>query len=203
MVEWRSSGPDRPDLPDEASGPAQFAGAAAAELALLERRIVLLSGSLDVARASHVAACLVNLELTSGDPVDIRVNAESDSLDAAFALMDTIDNLGVAVHATVAGMAGGTVVGVVAVCRRRRIGAMGRMHLREPQADFFGGASELRRQAADLQSRVEAYGRRLAEATGRPFEHIEADLRSGRHFDAGGALAYGLVDEVLTRPERT
>jgi ATP-dependent Clp protease, protease subunit len=195
MVHWRDSVPGEPDRPADPGG-----GWSPAEQALLERRIILISGSLDVARASHLAACLINLEISSGEPIEMRVNAESDSLDAAFGLMDTIDNLGVPVHATVAGLAGGTVVGVVGVCRRRRIGAMGRIHLREPHADFFGGASELSRRAADLQSRVEAYARRLAEATGRPFEHIEADMRSGRHFDAEGALAYGLVDEILGRP---
>ncbi len=171
-----------------------------AEDALLERRIVLVSGPVDVGRASDVAASLMALELSGGEPVEMRFNAESDSLDVAFALMDTIDNLGVAVNATVAGSVGGTLVGVVAVCRHRRIGAMGRLHLREPHADLAGGAADLSRQATDLQSRVESFVRRLAEATGRPFEHIEADMRTGRHLDAAGAVGYGLVDEVLGRP---
>ncbi len=76
---------------------------------------------------------------------------------------------------------------------------MGHIHLCEPRAEFTGVASELHRQAADMQERVERFARRLAQATGRPFEHVEADLRTGRHFDAPAALAYGLVDEIISR----
>ncbi len=103
------------------------------------------------------------------------------------------------VPATVAGTVGGTMVGVLVACRRRRIGAMGHIHLREPRAEFTGVASELHRQATDMQEQVERFARRLAQATGRPFEHVEADLRTGRHFDAPSALAYGLVDEIINR----
>jgi hypothetical protein len=34
----------------------------------------------------------------------------------------------------------------------------------------------------------------LAAATGRPVEHVEADLAAGRWLDADGARAYGIVD---------
>ena len=101
------------------------------------------------------------------------------------------------INGTVAGSVGGTMVGVLAVCRRRRIGVLGHIHLREPRAEFVGVASELSRQAADMQERVESFARRIAVATGRPFEHVEADLRSGLHLDAAGALAYGLANEIV------
>jgi ATP-dependent protease ClpP protease subunit len=103
----------------------------------------------------------------------------------------------VAVNATVAGTVGGTMVGVLAICRHRRVGALGHIHLREPRAEFTGVASELHRQAVDMQERVESLVRRIAEATGRPFEHVEAGLRSGLHLDAAGAVTSGLADETV------
>lgn len=194
MSDWHlaegSEGPD-PYLSD---------GMSTAERALLDRRIVLVTGQVDPARASAVAASLMTLDAVGDGPVEMRIGAESDSLEAAFALIDTIDSLGIEVNATVAGTVGGTMVGVLAACRRRRIGALGHIHLREPRAEFTGVASELHRQAADMQERVERFARRLAQATGRPFEHVEADLRNGRHFDASAAIAYGLVDEMVGRP---
>ena len=193
MADWRlvegGEGPD-PSVPDRLS---------AAELALLERRIVLVHGQIDQARSAAIVASLMTLEALGDEPVEMRMSADSDSLDVALALIDTIDSLGVAVNGTVAGSVGGTMVGVLAVCRHRRIGALGHIHLCEPQAEFTGVASELHRQAADMQERVEAFVRRLAEATGRPFEHVEADLRSGLHLDAAGAISYGLADEILGR----
>jgi ATP-dependent Clp protease protease subunit len=168
-----------------------------AERALLDRRIVLLSGTIDAAQASDAAATVMTLDALGDDPVELRLNAESDSLDVAFTLMDTIDVLGVQVTATVASTVGGTIAGVLAVCTRRRIGASGRIHLREPTADFSGAAADLHRRATDLEARVKSYLRRLAEATGQPFEHVEADLRLGRHLSAESALSYGIVDEIV------
>lgn len=169
----------------------------AAERALLDRRVVLLSGRIDPERASEVAATVMTLDALGDDPVELRLNAESDSLDVAFALIDTIDVVGVQVTATVASTVGGTLAGVLAVCSHRRIGALGRVHLREPTADFSGAARDLQVRANDLETRVGSYVRRLAAATGRPFEHVEADVRTGQHLSADAALAYGIVDEIV------
>ena len=176
----------------------------AAERALLDRRIVLLSGTIDDQRAGDVAATMMTLDALGEDAVELRLNAESDSLDAAFTLIDTIDVLGVEINATVASTVGGTIAGVLAVCSRRRIGSLGRIHLREPRAGFSGSATDLHRRAADLEARLQRFVRRLAEATGRPFEHVEADLRLGRHLSAETALGYGIVDEIVpaASPER-
>jgi ATP-dependent Clp protease protease subunit len=193
VADWRvikgGEGTD-PNLPERLS---------AAEQALLDRRIVLVNGAVDHGKSAAIAAALIALEAIGDEPVELRISAESDSLDAALALIDTLDSLRVAVNATVAGTVGGTMVGVLAVCRHRRIGAHGHIHLREPRAEFTGVASHLHRQAADMQQRLESFVRRIAEATGRPFEHVEADLRSGLHLDAAGAVTYGLADEIVGR----
>jgi ATP-dependent Clp protease protease subunit len=168
-----------------------------AERALLDRRIVLLTGTIDSARASEAAATVMALDALGDEPVELRLNAESDSLDVAFTLMDTIDVLGVRVNATVASTVGGTIAGVLAVCTHRRIGALGRIHLREPTAGFSGAATDLHRRATDLETRMRSYLRRLAQATRRPFEHVETDLRLGRHLSAESARTYGIVDEIV------
>lgn len=170
------------------------------EQTLFERRILLVSGTLSNERGGDLAAALMTLDALGDDPVEIRLNAASDSLEAAFAVMDTIDFLGVAVHATVAGAVDGTAVGILAVCRRRRIGSLGRIRLREPRADLTGSATDLARAAADLENRWQRYVHRLAEAASQPYEHVEADLRAGRSLDASAALAYGLVDEIVGVP---
>ncbi|HEX4541241.1 MAG TPA: ATP-dependent Clp protease proteolytic subunit [Acidimicrobiales bacterium] len=180
------------------TGPSPFGEpGVSAERALLDRRIVLLSGKIDSARASEAAATVMTLDALGDDPVELRLNAESDSLDVAFTLMDTIEVLGVQVNATVASTVGGTIAGVLAVCTNRRIGALGRIHLREPTADFSGAATDLHRRATGLETQVRSYLRRLAEATGQAFEHVEADLRLGRHLTAESALGYGIVDEIV------
>ena len=168
------------------------------ERALFERRTVLVSGAVDVGRAGDIAASMMALGALGDDPIELRINAGSDSLDAAFSLIDTIDALGVYIHSTVLGAVAGTMVGVAAVCQHRRIGPSGRIDLSEPRERYMGTAAHIERQAGALDRRVNMYLHRLADATGRPFEHLEADHRSGRVLDARQALSYGLVDEILS-----
>jgi ATP-dependent Clp protease protease subunit len=184
--------PPGPPMDDPSASPSL-------ERALFERRILLLSGAVDDARAGEVAAGLMTLDSLGSDPIELRLSATSESLDVAFCLMDAIDTAGAIVNGSVASAVGGTMVGVLAVCGHRRIGLFGRIDLREPEADFQGSATELARQAAALEARVADFVRRVSEATGRPFEHVEADLRMGRSLDAEAALAYGLVDEIVGR----
>jgi ATP-dependent protease ClpP protease subunit len=56
----------------------------------------------------------------------------------------------------------------------------------------------MRRFADQQRIQLERFVARLAEATGRPREHVEADVCVGRFLDAEEALEYGLVDEIWT-----
>src|SRR5436305_200037 len=98
------------------------------------------------------------------------------------------------------GMAGGPAAGVLAVGDRRLITPHGRVHLCEPTVQMAGRAVDLQHWSQHYQSQLEQLQHRLAEATGQPFEHIEADMQRRRYLDADEALAYGLVDEIAARP---
>jgi ATP-dependent protease ClpP protease subunit len=50
---------------------------------------------------------------------------------------------------------------------------------------------------------MEAFATRVARATGRAFEHVEADLERGRWLDAEEALEYGIIDEIERREAPT
>jgi ATP-dependent Clp protease protease subunit len=164
---------------------------------LFQRRIILLGGTVGHVEAGNVAASLMALDALGDEPIELRLNARSDSLEVALTLIDTVDVLGVRINATVAGVVEGTLAGVLAVCNRRRIGRLGRVVLREPFAEMEGSAAHLSRQAEELDARLLMYTRRLASATGRPLEWVEADLQSGTTLSAEEALLYGLVDEIL------
>lgn len=165
--------------------------------ALFERRVILISGTISDQQASEHSAALMALDAIGDEPIEIRLNARSDSLEVAFALIDTIDALGVRIGATLTGTAAGTMVGALAVCQPRRIGASGRIELREPCAQYSGPASQLQRDSEALDVSWHRYLHRLSEATGQPFEHLEADHRTGRFLDPAQAVGYGLIDEII------
>lgn len=166
------------------------------QAAMFERRLIMLSGHVDPARAGDVVAGLLTLDALGDDPIDMRVDAHSDSLDAAFSLMDTIDALGVPVRVVCAGTLSGTLVGLFAVAGGRVIAPHGRVRLSEPRDAFGGRAADVAARAAHEQQRLASFQRRLAERTGRPLEHIEADMQAGRYLTAEEAVAYGLADAV-------
>ncbi len=163
---------------------------------LHDRRVVLLRGPLDDGKATAVIAELISLEGTGNGTVSLHVDSEGGPLEAAFAVIDTIDLLGVPVETTCVGRAEGSAVGVVAAAPVRRAAPHARFHLCEPRTTVEGRAVQIEAWAEHHQAQVASFAARLATASGRPVEHVEADLGMGRWLDAEAAVAYGLVDEV-------
>ena len=127
--------------------------------------------------------------------------ARGGTLEAALTIIDTIDLLGVPVRARCVGRAEGVAVGIVAVAHHRSATPHAALPARAARRRVRRSAPPTsRRNAREHQRQVESFVDRLASATGRPFEHVEADLERGRWLDADEALAYGLIDEI-ERPE--
>ena len=155
-------------------------------------------GDLNEVIAGQVALELMSLDASGDEHVTLYVDSGSGNLDAAFTVIDVIDLLGVPVHATCLGRAEGPAAGVVAVADHRFAAPHARFRLSEPVSEAHGSASDMRRFADQQRSQLDRFIARLADATGRPVEHVEADVSSGRFLDAKEALEYGLVDEIWT-----
>lgn len=165
---------------------------------LFERRTVLVVGVLDDARAAELAAQLMTLDALGDAPIAIHLDSADGTLEAAFALMDVVDLVGCPVHATCLGRLEGPPVGVFAVADVRRIARHAHLRLKEPHVDFAGSATDINRWAEHHRRHLERFVARLAEAVGRPFERVEADVEAGRYLDAAEAVAYGIADEIVT-----
>ena len=134
------------------------------------------------------------LDGAGDDAVTLYVDSPGGPAQAAFAALDTIELLGVPVDTICVGRAEGTAVALVAAGRHRLAARHARFRLCEPEVSLRGNAEQLR-SAADHHARASGdLAALLARSTGRPAEHVEADLASGRWLDAAGAAAYGLVD---------
>ena len=177
-------------------------GMAFLDAQLLERRVVRVWGALDDQAANRACAELMALDAAGDAAVSLYISSSCGPLPPALALIDTMDLLGVPVHVTCLGTAEGTAVGVVAAGARRAAAPHARFHLREPEVEVSGNAAQMAAWAEYHGAELARFVARLAEATGRRAEHVEADLSFGRSLSAREALGYGLVDLVL-EPGRT
>ena len=163
---------------------------------LFERRIVMVTGRLDDATALETAAALTTLDATGSSPIELHVNGADGSLDAAFTLIDTLDQLHARIHVSCRGHVGGPFLGIVAAGDHRAASAHARFRLVQPTACFAGTPDAIAAQSRRQQDLLWKLYARLARATGRPAEEIAEDLRRGRYLDAHQALDYGLIDEI-------
>jgi ATP-dependent Clp protease, protease subunit len=168
---------------------------------MFDRRVLFLVGDLDDRRASDLAIALMALDADGDEPITLHIDSPGGTLDGSLSAMDTIDLLSVPVHATSSGRVEASAIGLLAVCEQRRASTNARFRLGEPQDSFTGAASDAETWIRQHRDRLDRFVARLSEATGQSMERIHADIEAGRYFDAEEALRYGLIDEVLGRPD--
>ncbi|MCU4186878.1 ATP-dependent Clp protease proteolytic subunit [Acidiferrimicrobium sp. IK] len=174
---------------------------------LLNQRQVVLRGPLDDEAASRVAAELMLLDATGDSAVQMQIDSPGGPLRAALTLVDTIGLMGVPVRAACVGRVEGSAVAVLAAAEHRSASRHASFHLSEPSSSASGTAGELSAWSRQRQIELDRLAGVLSTATGRPLEHVEADISAGRWLDAEQALAYGLVHDILgagrgTPPDR-
>jgi len=163
---------------------------------LFAQRTVVIRGVLDDALAGRAAAELMTLDATGDSHVTVHLDAGGDTLEAAFAVMDVIDLLGVPVHVLCLGRAEGAAVGVLAVGARRAATPHARIRLTDPRTSMQGPAGELARFVEHHLDHLRRFHARVAAAVHRPVDEVAADFAAGRFLSAAEALRYGLIDEV-------
>ena len=167
---------------------------------LFEQRTILLGEPLEDANTNRL--CTALLVLSASDPkAEIRflINSPGGSVPGMLAIRDCMRaipndvatiNLGMAYSAGQFLLSSGT--------RGRRFAMPhSRVLLHQGSAGIGGTAMDIAIQADDLRRTRDTVLGCIAEDTGQPVERIEADSRRDRWFDAGEAVAYGFVDQVV------
>ncbi len=165
--------------------------------ALLERRVGPVRGERDAAVASALAATLLTLDATGDARIELRLSSCRGPLDAALAVIDVIDVVGVPVHALALGTIEGGPVGVLASCGLRRVAPHAVLRLREPDVEVAGTASDLERALAAQAALRSGFLEHLARLARRPFAELDAEWSHGAILEAADAVTLGYADEVL------
>ena len=170
---------------------------------LFEDRIIFLGVQVDDASADDVMAQLLVLE--SQDPerdITMYINSPGGSFTAMTAIYDTMQYirphiqtvcLGQAASAAAVLLAGGTPGKRLALPNARVL-----IHQPSTGQAGHGQASDIEIQAAEIMRMREWLEETLSKHSKRTIEEVHQDIDRDKILSADEALAYGLVDQVLT-----
>jgi ATP-dependent Clp protease protease subunit len=189
-----------PNVPTGPAGPAAYLGGR-----LLDARIVVIGGQIDDALANTVCTQLLVLDATDpgagGGDITLYINSPGGSVDAGFAIYDTMRSLDSDVATVAMGLAAsmGQFLVVAGTPGKRYALRYSQILMHQPLGQMSGVASDIVVHADHVASLRRLMAERIAFHTGQPVERIMADFDRDRWFTAEEALAYGMVDAVLDR----
>ena len=168
---------------------------------LLAERIVYLGTAIDDGVANAVIAQLIHLESESADlPVQLYLNSPGGSIPAMLAVYDAMQYIRPEVHTTCVGQAASTAAVLLAggAPGRRAILPHGRVVIHAPAAEGRGTVPDLILEAEEIERVRTLLEQLLSRHTGRTTEQIRADTERDLVLPAEEAVAYGVVDVIVT-----
>ncbi len=171
---------------------------------LLENRIIFLDGVINDVSANLIVMKLLYLQSESrSQDISLYVNSPGGSVTSTMAIYDTMQFIDCDVATYCVGLAasGGAVLVAGGAKGKRFALAHSKMMIHQPYGEVGGQVSDIEIQAEDILQTRQVLNEILASHTGQPIEVIAEDTDRDRFMTAEQSMEYGLVDEILTRPD--
>ncbi len=169
---------------------------------LLNDRIIFLSDEVNDATASLVVAQMLFLESQDPDKdIYFYINSPGGSVPAGMAIYDTMQFIKCDVSTICLGLAASMGAFLLSSGTKGKRLALphSEIMIHQPLGGARGQASDIQIQAEQILRVKATLNKILAENTGKPLETIEKDTDRDNYMTAEEALAYGLVDKVITK----
>ena len=168
---------------------------------LLKDRIIFLGEEVTDVSASLVVAQLLFLE--SEDPnkdISLYINSPGGSVSAGLAIYDTMQYIKCDVSTICVGMAASMGAFLLAGGAKGKRMALPNadVMIHQPSGGAQGQATEIKIVAEKILKTRKKLNEILAANTGQPLEVIERDTERDNYMTAEEAMAYGLIDKVIT-----
>lgn len=168
---------------------------------LLKERIIFLGEEINDASASVIVAQLLFLE--SEDPekdISLYINSPGGVITAGMAIYDTMQFIKCDVSTVCIGMAASMGAFLLAGGTKGKRMALpnAEIMIHQPAGGAQGQATEIEITAKHILATKEKMARIMAQNTGQDFEVIMADTERDNWKSAEEALAYGLIDRIIT-----
>ena len=169
---------------------------------LLNDRIVFLADEVNDATASLVVAQMLFLEAQDPDKdISFYINSPGGSVTAGMAIYDTMQFIKCDVSTICLGMAASMGAFLLSSGAKGKRFALpnSEIMIHQPLGGARGQASDIQIQAENILRVKKTLNRILSENTGKPIDVIEKDTDRDNYMTADEALAYGLIDKILTK----
>ena len=168
---------------------------------LLKDRIIFIGNDItDQVANVVVAQMLVLLTEDPKKPINMYINSPGGYITSGLAIYDTMRYLGCEVNTYCIGQAAslGAVLLAAGTKGKRFALPHSRIMIHQPAGAIGGTSADIALQAREILAMKQTMAKILAECTGRSVDQILLDTERDRYMSAEEAIAYGLIDEIVT-----
>lgn len=168
---------------------------------LLNDRIIFLGEEINSVTANLVIAQLLHLESQDAEKdISLYINSPGGEVYSGLAILDTMNYIKPQVSTICVGMAASMAAVLLAS------GAKGKrfclpnsmVMIHQPSGGAQGQQTEIEIAAREIRETRRRLNQILSDASGQPFEKVEADTERDHYMRADEALSYGLIDRIVT-----
>lgn len=167
---------------------------------LLKDRIVFLGTPVDDQVANSIIAQLLFLDQESDKDILLYINSPGGVVTAGLGILDTMNHVTAHVSTICIGQAAS--MGALLLCSgtkgKRLILPNARVLIHQPLGGARGQASDIEIQANEIGRLKTRLNKIMSDATGKSEEQIKTDTDRDNIMNAEEAVAYGLVDKIIT-----
>ncbi|MEY2766590.1 MAG: ATP-dependent Clp protease proteolytic subunit [Actinomycetota bacterium] len=169
---------------------------------LLKENIIFLGTPIDDTIANLICAQLIHLESENPDrDINIYINSPGGDITALFAIYDTMQFIKNDIATICLGQAASAAAVLLAAGTKGKRLALphSRVLLHQPYGQVgYGQVTDLEIAANEILRMRDLLEEILANHTGQPLERIHADTDRDFVLEANEALAYGIIDDVIS-----
>jgi ATP-dependent Clp protease, protease subunit len=171
---------------------------------LLKERVIFLVGPVNDHSANLIVAQMLFLESENPDKdISLYINSPGGSVSAGMAIYDTMQFIKPNVSTLCTGLAASMGAFLLAAGEKGKRFSLpnSRIMIHQPLGGAQGQASDIEIQAREILYLRERLNSILAERTGKSVEESSRDTDRDNFMSADAAVAYGMIDKVLTSRE--
>ncbi len=173
---------------------------------LLKNRILFLGSEVSDATSNLIIAQLLFLEQEDPDKdIDVYINSPGGSVTAGLAIYDCMQLIKPDVSTICIGMAASAAAVILAGGAKGKRYSLpySRIMIHQPWIQGIGGqATDIDIHAREILRLREDTNGILARHTGKTLEEVARDTERDNYMSAEEAMAYGLIDKVITKDAR-